>query len=443
MPTRRAFAFTDSIGANTHISSGGAGSPWEGPLPVQNAVSYTGIRHLRDTIPYEGFTFDEYAVLARPPYNVRFCVLPPGPPIDIPQTVRESASLMATVANSVAGIEGANEFNNQNHVLEGINSATSAGGQGPAWIQFFGPRWYNAIRANTALNNCRVVLASMSNAEEAEIVAHGDASAFVDVGNWHIYSGNGVQPRTNMLRNIDRARTRLAPGKPVWVTEAGYNTAIGGGFGSGGTPETHAIFTANMLWDAFEIGAERTYIYSLIDEVETSAATDIEARFGIFGMSGSNSVPKPAATAVRNLIALLTDTGANAQTFTLGGLAPTITGLPSTGYSQLVQKSDGSYWLALWNEAQVWNESTKTAVTPATVNVTVSLGASSPTVRVYDPILSQTATQTLSNASSVTVGLDGRMRLVEISPVAATSGLVAGTRFLDVRNGRITQVVAS
>lgn len=442
MPTRRAFDFTDSIGSNTHISSGGAGTPWDGPVPIQTAISYTGIRHLRDTIPYEGFTRDEYATLARPPYNVRFCCIPPGPTLDIPQTPRECAALMALVPGSVAGIEGANEFNNQTHTLNGRSSTD----EGPAWIQYFGPIWRDAIRGNAALNSCKVVLASMSNAEETQIVQHGDASGFVDAGNWHIYTGNGAQPRTNMLNNINRTRNRLAPGKPVWVTEAGYNTGIGGGFASGGTPETHAMFTANMILDAFEIGAERCYIYSLIDEIENSVETDIEARFGIFRIVGGNSVAKPAATMVRNLIALLTDTGANAATFAPGTFAPTITGMPSTGYTQLLQKSNGSYWLALWNEVKIWDEPSKTVVSnPSVASVTVNFGSPMPTVREYDFLNGQTSIQTLTDATTMTLDVGPRAKLMEIVPASATpgtGGIVAGTRFMSLVNGRYTLLTA-
>ena len=62
--------------------------------------------------------------------------------------------------------------------------------------------------------------------------------------------------------------------------------------------------------------------------------------------------PKPAFTAMRNLIALLREPEHKA--FTLGSLALTFSGAPRSLRFTLLQTSDESYYLALWNDVSVY-----------------------------------------------------------------------------------------
>ena len=95
---------------------------------------------------------------------------------------------------------------------------------------------------------------------------------------------------------------------------------------------------------------------------------------------------KPAGTAIHNLTTLLADTGANAATFAPGSLAYTLGGTTANDNTLLMQKSDGSYWLSLWNEND------------AAHNVTLTLPAAAQ-IKVFDPL---TGTQAVSSESAVT-----------------------------------------
>ena len=138
-------------------------------------------------------------------------------------------------------------------------------------------------------------------------------------------------------------------------------------------------------------GDVKTYFYGLFDDGS-----------GKFGLMNADGTPKPAGTAIHNLTTLLADTGATAATFTAGSLAYTLSGTTASDNTLLMQKSDGSYWLSLWNEND------------AAHNVTITLPAAA-RFQVFDP-LTGTAVVSTTSGSTATVRLPDHPILVEIQP---------------------------
>jgi hypothetical protein len=141
------------------------------------------------------------------------------------------------------------------------------------------------------------------------------------------------------------------PGKPIWTTETGYlsNPQV-----LQGIPEAiEAKYIPRVVFEQILNGIGRTYIYELIDEVQTSPT---EQSFGLARNDGS---AKPAFLAMQKLLHMVGDPGA----------APALKDLPFslTGSTNvhhiLLQKRDGSYLLAFWLEEQAYNVDTR-AVTP-------------------------------------------------------------------------------
>jgi len=89
-------------------------------------------------------------------------------------------------------------------------------------------------------------------------------------------------------------------------------------------------------------------------------------------------------------MALLTDNTATASTFTTTALPYSISGLESTGHTQLLQKSDGTYWLALWNETGSYH----------TFTLTLNQAASS--ISVFDPLNGIPPIQTGTDVAAIT-----------------------------------------
>jgi len=408
--TRTANDFLQSIGVNTHLS-------WQDlagyatPSVVEKSIAYLGATHVRDGIPYTGWTLPEYEAIAQA--GVKFDIIASGPAIDLAKDVAQAVLLDQAVPGSVTAMEGANEFNTQTSTFNGASSAGN-----PAWAQQYGPALYSAVKSNPTLYGATVIAASMANAGAPEIQKEGNVSSFVDSSNWHTYFGNGNQPAGNLAVAISNAKA-TAPGKPVSITETGYYTAVDAmDWGGGGvSPAVQAVLTVNTLLDAFNDGVATTYLYELMNNVASPASSDLEGNFGLFLADGT---PKPAATAIHNLTTLLADPGSKASTFQAGTLSANITGLPSTGSSLTLEKSDGSYDLVVWDEPKVWDETSRSAVSPSATPVSVDLGATYHTVRLYDPLAGTSASQTLTDVSKVSLSLAADPVVIEIAPAKTT-----------------------
>jgi len=413
--TRTANDFLQSIGVNTHLSWQDLAG-YANPSVVEKSIAYLGATHVRDGIPYTGWTLPEYEAIAQA--GVKFDIIASGPAIDIAKDVAQAVLLDQAVPGSVAAMEGANEFNTQNSTFNGASSAGN-----PAWVQQYGPALYSAVKSNPTLSGAAVIAASMANAGAPEIQKEGNVSSFVDSSNWHTYFGNGNQPAGNLATAISNAKA-TAPGKPFSITETGYYTAVDAtDWGGGGvSPAVQAVLTVNTLLDAFNDGVATTYLYELMNNVASPASTDLEGNFGLFLADGT---PKPAATAIRNLTTLLADPGSKASTFQAGTLPANITGLPSTGSSMTLEKSDGTYDLVVWNEPKVWDEASRSAVSPSATAVSVDLGATYHTVRLYDPLAGMAAFQTLTDVGKVSLSLAADPVIIEIDPAKPTASSTA------------------
>ncbi len=105
----------------------------------------------------------------------------------------------------------------------------------------------------------------------------------------------------------------------------------------------------------------------------------------------------------------------NAATFTPGSLTFTLTGNQDTDNTLLIQKSNGSDWLALWNE------------TAAAHTVRLTLGSTASQILVFDPVKGTTAIATTGNTNTISVSLGGDPLLIEIIPSAGGGGSGSGT----------------
>lgn len=167
----------------------------------------------------------------------------------------------------------------------------------------------------------------------------------------------------------------------------------------GFTQQQVAKYVLDAAIDGIKDGDVKTYFYALFNDGS-----------GQFGLMNQDGTPTPAGTALHDLTTLFTDTGANASTFTATSLNYTISGTISGDNSLLFEKSDGSYWLSLWNEDE-------TAGSPH--NVTLNLPGSSE-VKVFDPLTGTTAISDVTGVTSVTISVPDHPVLVEILPAAPT-----------------------
>jgi hypothetical protein len=101
-------------------------------------------------------------------------------------------------------------------------------------------------------------------------------------------------------------------------------------------------YIPRLLLEYFNRGASRSYLYELVDE-----GTPSSNRENSFGLVRNNGTPKPAFTALKNLLALLADPGPG---FVPGRLSYTLSGDLTAVHTTLLQKRNGTFYLALWLE---------------------------------------------------------------------------------------------
>ena len=111
---------------------------------------------------------------------------------------------------------------------------------------------------------------------------------------------------------------------------------------------TQAVRTVQTLLDAFLMGVQRTYIYELLDTEADPSRQDAQKNFGLFRYDGT---PKPAATAVRNLVSILKQADGrnygNAASATASITAPD----SPSARSLLLRRADGAQCFVLWYES--------------------------------------------------------------------------------------------
>jgi hypothetical protein len=162
------------------------------------------------------------------------------------------------------------------------------------------------------------------------------------------------------------------------------------------------------------MGDAKTYLYELLDEQSGDGAA-----WGNFGLFTSSGAPKPAATALHNLTTLLADKGG---AFTPGTLGYSLSGTQSSDHTMLLEKSDGTFWLAIWNEARLSGPSSPTTITVPNHTVTLNLASTAGTVQIFDPLSGTTAQKTLSNVGTVTVSVPDHPILIEIAHGGTAAG---------------------
>ena len=109
------------------------------------------------------------------------------------------------------------------------------------------------------------------------------------------------------------------------------------------------------------------------------------------------------APTLRITHSIFKDTGANKATFLANSLSYTLTNMPVGGQSGLIQRSDGTFFLILWNQVENWNFATGAVISVQPSNVLVTF-ARSGAINVYDPTIGTAAQQTITG-NQVTVAL--------------------------------------
>jgi hypothetical protein len=384
-------SFVDSVGVNVHL--GYYGTLYGNNFSIiENLLVGLGVRHVRDGLYPGGDNLcSNFSRLASDGIHGDFIVAQWMSPIDV--TTWDSCTAQTADA------------------YEGLNEWDAAHGSDPNWTQTDRDvqQWlYSAVKGNRGVT---VVAPSLTS--EQAYGALGSVSGTSDVGNVHAYFaarnpgtsgwGGGNQFGVYGSLNYDLAIAAQPTGsKPIYITETGYGDTSNTVYVP---PATKARYTLRTLLEAWNAHVPRTYIYELVDEGG--------GYFGSYGLTDGNGNVKPAYTAVKNLLAHLSDPGAPVSP---ASLSYTLAA-PSQVHHALFQKHDGSFVLALWLEAPEWDPGTNSPImlSPQPTQVTFGNTPSSVRTTSFDDAGNVT-TGTVGPASALSIAVDGSPILLDVMP---------------------------
>lgn len=264
---------------------------------------------------------------------------------------------------------------------------------------------FSAVNGNATWRDRPVYANSLSHAGDAVTLfnAEGNQASVVDYGNMHAYPSGG------MPSNVSDAWipnwNQLVFPKPLVVTETGYHNCTA--CPTNGVSElAQAKYMPRLIMEYWNRGVKRTNIYQLIDEGPTPYA-DREKAWGLVRHDGSE---KPSYTALQRLIALLADPGSS---FTPGRLDYTLSGKESSTHTALFQKGTGRFYLVMWREVSVWNNSTDQDISNNEDSVTLSLETAATTINVFKPRTSVSPVQ-VGSGTSMVIGVPDEVIVVEV-----------------------------
>ena len=332
-------AFVDAIGVNTHVHFND--TAYNDFPKVKAALLDLGIRHLRDGLvdsswqPY----YDRLNELGRAGVHAQLiCGVPSRynenyqPPHD------RIMPTLAKLADSVEAIEGTNEPD-LNH---------RDGADWSAMVREHQKAIFTLVKADPTFGKLPVVGPSICFSNQPQV---GDLAAYLDYGNSHPYPG-GRTPSINIDQELAKQKV-ISGAKPMMVTETGYQTAVTTTDGHLPASEAaEAKYLPRLFCEYFNRGVVRTFDYQLVDGTAGDPA-DVETHFGLLH---ADFKPRPAYAAMKNLIGLLSDKGrtkAGDLDFTL--TAPGGGKLSESIHHTLLRKSDGDYFLLVWNEVPSWD----------------------------------------------------------------------------------------
>ncbi|WP_246024975.1 calcium-binding protein [Paraburkholderia dinghuensis] len=389
--------FIDTLAVNTHVNyTDGA---YANVRNVADDLAWLGIHQVRDATPGASAPFSSYVYLAQ--HGVKFDFLMGG---NITASIEQATKLNTAVRGSVTAIEGFNEIDNFPVVYDGLKGA-AAGLAAQREI-------YARVHATPELAG--VVVYDVTGYDSRLVETRADSADYV---NQHTYPQNGEQPFWNA--NGDRwMASSIHLGErfqlPLVITEFGYFSIPQAGWYMLGVDEpTQAKAVLNGYMDAATAGVKRLYVYELLDEKPDPQHKSDEMHYGFFRNDNS---PKPVAQAIRNLTSIL-NAGAmhRASSAARGALAYTLAGMPVSANSLLLQKKDGRFVLALWNETPIWNRATGTPLASPPARVELDLGEKASHVDVYDPLASAEPLASHRDLRQLTVNIPDHVILLEVT----------------------------
>ncbi len=244
----------------------------------------------------------------------------------------------------------------------------------------------------------------------------GNVSSLINFNNLHVYFGGrnpgsdgwgGGDAQGNSYGSfawwMDQGNSD-APNVPDIITESGYYMAskpspyqIPESVAASYIPRTYLL--------AFNHGVKRTFVHELLDE-------DASPYFGLLRYDLSE---RPAYTAVKNLVSLVSDPGVS---FSPAKLDYTVSGGDSTLNHTLLQRRNGTFLLMMWLERSSYDEiqNVATPVTPQAVVLNLNRNATVKKVSEFSETGNLSDVALVGSSTTVPMTISDQVTVVQITP---------------------------
>lgn len=390
---QKADDFVESIGVNVHLHY--LDTAYGSFTTLKSSLGECGVRYVRDVSIYNGLAAPDTQWIDDL-QKTRFADLYNTHGIKV-NMVFESryadrqywVQKVEALDEAIVAAEGINEVDigssyaaaveQQGWLYDDVNELVTV--QGPSWVSW----------NQTLSNNIR-----------------NDVAPNCDEGNFHPYSwkigptqpGDPAYAIAGFISNW----TDAFDGKILVATEEGWPTST---TGRGETDTVQAKYASRTFLENFSRGVKRTFWYEYCDQKNLPANDENN-----FGWVEYNFTPKLSFNAVKNLITLLEEPGSS---FTASSFDYSLTGETTYVGELLLQKSDGSFCILLWNRQGdgPYGRSTDNDVTRA---VTVNLPSSLATT-VYLTNNSTTPVEVNEASTSIDVDVPDHPMLIVVEPL--------------------------
>jgi hypothetical protein len=401
-----AYELLDSIGMNTHLGAddtGPGGNSYGDTEKIIRELSYIHVRHARDSL-FIGSNVGKFD-LVHQRLGVRFDLV-----YDYYAKDGGTLKLNAAIANIqdhadlIEAVEGPNEPD-----WFGIRYDRA---KGAAAVIAATRALHAAIRNNPKLSAIPVYCPALSYPAGGGMAdGLGNLASVCNASNSHAYVENitlGTFRPYEYLEHWTKLPLAFAPGLPRIITEGGWPTNPADAQGVDEPTQAKNLLFYEL--DAFSQGIRRIYFYELSDDHPDPGNTKTESHFGVFRSDGS---PKPAAAMLSHLHEILA--GGSPRP---GSLAYAVDGLPETAHHLLLRRGDGTFVLALWNEAKLWDRSEHRALPQTVTTAVLTFEAPVHGVEVVDPLSGAVTMPAVEADRKVTVSIPDHAIFVLIKAAA-------------------------
>jgi hypothetical protein len=425
----RANDFLNTIGVNTHLTPVGGGG--NDPTQVANLVKQLGIRHIRDGCQDQSNQSQCVSTLVSVYQNsgATFDIVTSAPngQTDLTQQLNEAVTLAS--AGALLSVEGPNEIWNPSWGVtwNGQTSSTSTTFLPAAEFQ---NALYSQSHGKSALTNYPVFDLTGGGDEpdnvglQYVVIPSGagtlmpDGTVYANYANVHNYIDEGAMagtscPSTFATNWVWGAFSPTLQGcwDGLWyfygtnppyfpaytnsqlLTLPRVDTENGIAEGSFGFTDAQiGDAYLNLFLDAVKEGWSYAFIYDLVDD-------------GTYGLVNGDYSLRTQAEYLQSFTTILADISSN---FAAGTLNYSVENEPTTVHDLLLQKSNGTFYIALWDEEVPGSGTTDP--------VTVNLGGTY-TVTEYDPTQGTSPIETFTDVSSLSsLTLSDHPVLLQLTP---------------------------